>query len=206
MVDLIHKIIVVLGLPKAVAALIIRMSAILEAMTANKATFPSPPIALATAQSHVAALSAAETATKTKALGTKQTRNDAQKLVIEDAKQLHAYVQQLANAHPDQASNIAAAAAMTLKSHGAHTQHDVTLKQGISGALTVHGKSLKGARSHEWQYTTDGGKSWTSLPVTTKSRTAVTGITPGTLVQVRHRIVVKTGPGDWVTSSAVAVS
>jgi hypothetical protein len=201
-----HLIQVVLGLPKPTAAIIVRLTAILDAMTANSSTFPTPPIALATVKVHVAALSSAEAAMKSRTVGNKAARDDAKALVIADAKQLHAYVQQLANASPSQAATIAADAAMKLHKAGAHPKADVTVKQKVSGAVHVSARSVKGAKSHEWQLSSDGGKSWTTLSPTTQASTTITGITPGTLVQVRHRIVVKGGPGDWVTSSPVAVS
>ena len=100
--------------------MIIRLNAILDAMAANKTTFPSPPVAIALAQAHVAALSSAESALKSKTPGAKPVRDAALKLAIEDAHQLHTYVAQLCNASPDQASAIAADAAMALRKAGVH--------------------------------------------------------------------------------------
>jgi hypothetical protein len=197
---------VVLGLPRSVPAVIIRVNAILAAMTANKATFPSPPIAFATVTTHADALSAAESATKTKAIGTIQTRDDALKLVIADANQLHGYVQQLANASPAQAANIVVDAAMTLRKTGAHPKADLTVKQTVSGTVHVVARSVIGAKSHEWQYSLDGGKTWTSASPTTKASTTLSGFQSGTLVQVRQRAILKTGPTDWSSVTQAAVS
>ncbi len=206
MATILHTIYVVLGLPRPVAALIIRVNAILAAMTANKTTFPSPPIAFAMVTTHVDALSVAESATKTRAAGTIQTRNDALELVIADANQLHAYVQQLCNASPAQAANIAADAAMTLRKTGAHPKADLTVKQGVSGTVHVVARSVNGAKSHEWQYSVDGGKTWTSASPTTKASTTLSGFQPGTLVQVRQRAILTTGPTDWSNVTQAAVS
>ena len=60
MTTILHTIFVVLGLPRSVPAVIIRMNAILAAMLADKTTFPSPPIAIATVTTHVDALSVAK--------------------------------------------------------------------------------------------------------------------------------------------------
>jgi len=206
MTTAIHTILVVLGLPRPVAALIIRMTAILDAMSANKTTFPSPPLAIALVTAHVAALSAAEAATKTKTVGTIQTRDAARKLVIEDANQLHGYVQQLANASPTEASIIAAAAAMTLRKNGAHPKSDLTVKQTLSATVSVVAKSVKGARAHEWQYSTDGGKTWLSAPPTAKASTTINDLPTGTLVHFRQRVITKAGAGDWSPPVAIAVS
>jgi hypothetical protein len=206
MSQLLHTILVVLGLPKPVAALIIRMNAILSAMLANAKVFPNPPLALATVQTHVDALGTTEAATKTKAVGTTEARDAARKLAIEDFNQLHGYVQQLANATPDQAATIAAAAAMTLRKKGVHPVHDLTVKQTVSGTVLAVAKNVKGARAHEWQYSLDGGKSWLSAQTTAKASTSITGITPGVLVQVRHRSIMTAGPGDWSSAVTLAVS
>jgi hypothetical protein len=202
---LIKTILVVLGLPQPVAAAIIRVTNILDAMVANKTTFVSPPVALATAQAHVAALVSAEAAAKTKALGTVQTRDDALKLVVEDAHQLHAYVQQLANANPTQAGQIAADAAMSLRKAMVRATHDLTVKQALPGAIHVAAGNVKGAHAHEWEYSLDGGKSWLVAPITTKSSTIISGITPGTLVQVKHRSIVKGGSDVWSSPATFAV-
>jgi hypothetical protein len=200
-------VLVVLALPRGAAAILVRMNVILNAMLANKTTFPTPPVALATAQAHVTALGSAEADAKAKKAGARQVRDDALALVKQDAQQLHAYVQQLCNASPTEAATIAGDAAMTLKKRGAHPKADIAVKQKLSGEVHVIARSTKGASAHEWQMTTDGGKTWTTLASTNKAVTTVTGITPGTMVQVRHRIVVKkTGPTDWVTSSPFAVS
>lgn len=206
MTTALHTIFVVLGLPKAVAALIIRLNAILDAMAANKTTFPSPPVPFATAQAHVAALVSAEADVQAKKPGTKPVRDAALLLVKQDAQQLHGYVQTLCNASPSEAATIAANAAMALHKKGAPTKADIAVKQQISGTVHVSARSIKNAKSHEWQLSSDGGKTWSVLPPTSKASTLVSGIAPGTTVQVRHRIVTTTGPTDWIVSSPVAVS
>jgi hypothetical protein len=206
MVALVHAILVVLGLPKAVPAMIVRLNAILDAMVANKTVFPSPPVALATAQTHLAALVSAEAALRSRTAGGRQVRDDALKLVKEDAQQLHAYVQQLCNASPAEAAVIAANAAMTLHKAGAHAKADVTVTHKLSGTLHVSARSVKGAKAHDWQLSTDGGKTWSSLQSTTKANTVVTGLQPATAVQIRHRVLTKAGPTDWSSVATAVVS
>jgi hypothetical protein len=202
----VSTILVVVALPRPVLALTVRMNAIIAAMTASKSTFPSPPVVLTTASSHVSALATAEVATKTRAVGTIQARDDAKKLVIADAGQLHAYVQQVVNASPDQAATIAAAAAMTLRKNGAHPKSDLTVKQTLSQTVHVVAKSVQGARSHEWQFSTDGGKTWTSAPPTAQASTTIQNLPSGTLVQFRQRVITKVGAGDWTPPVTLAVS
>jgi hypothetical protein len=205
MVALVQTILVVLGLPKTVAAILIRVKAILDAMTANKTTFTAPPVALATAQAHLDALASAEAAFKSKT-GSKVARDAALQLVVEDAKQLHAYVQQLANATPSQAALIAQQAAMALFKKVPKTKADLSVKQTVSGILRVVAKGLKGAKAHDWEYSTDGGKTWTAAPSTTKGSTTITGLAPATTVQVRHRALTKSGSTDWSAVVTAVVS
>jgi hypothetical protein len=206
MVTVIHTILVVLALPRnGVAALIERMNAIIAAMSAHTATFTTPPIAFSVAASHVAALETAQTATKARTPGSIATRDAARLLVLADAKQLHAYVQLLVNTSPTQAANIAADAAMTLRKRSAHPKQDLTVKQGTSGVAHLSAKSVRGAVSHEWQFSTDGGKTWNSASPTAQARTTIGNLPPG-VVQFRQRALTRKGPGDWTPPLSVGVS
>jgi hypothetical protein len=207
MKTIVSAIVIVLGLPKNGAhALIERMNAILAAMLAHTGLFTAPPVALSVVQTHVTALETAQTATKSRAPGSIATRDAAIKVVREDAKQLHGYVQQLANANPTEAANIAADAAMTVRKLAAHVKHDLTVKQGVSGTIHVMAKSVKGARSHEWQYSSDGGKTWTNAPPTAQAHATIDNLPPGTLMHFRQRVITRLGPGDWSPAISMAVS
>jgi hypothetical protein len=63
--------------------------------------------------------------------------------------------------------------------------------------VQVLAKATKGAQAHEWQLSTDGGKTWSDLPTTTKASTQVETLTVGATVTFRHRPVTKAGLGDW---------
>jgi hypothetical protein len=189
---------VVLGLPstKSVAALVMRVQAIIDAMTANAKTFVTPIPSLAQVQKDLDALNAAETAFKNH-LGPRATRDDAMKVVVVDAHGLRVYVQQVVNGSPSQAEVIVEAAAMTLKKTGARSKNDLAVKQSASGSVRVIARATKGAKAHDWQYSTDGGKTWLDAPSTTKSSTTITGLTPGATVNYRVRALLKTGATDW---------
>ena len=47
--------------------------------------------------------------------------------------------------------------------------------------------------SYEWQFSTDGGKTWVSAPSTLQAKTTVTGLSAGTTVEFRFKSVVKAG-------------
>jgi hypothetical protein len=199
--------IVVLGmLPAAVNALVVRATAIVNAMLANKSTFTSPNPPLTQVTANIATLASAEAAVKTRAAGTRVARDDARKVVLADLRLLHAYVQQLVRANPAQAEAIAAAAAMTLRKVGAHYKSPLTIKHVVSGTVKIVAKATKGARSYEWQTSTDGGKTWVTAAPSAQSSTTISGLVPNVLTHFRQRVVTKAGPGDWSEPVSALVS
>jgi hypothetical protein len=192
-----HTVFVVLGLPSATSALITRMDTIVDAMSTNVAIFKSPPIVLATVTGHLGDLQTAETTAQTRAKGTAAARNAKKAIVVQDAHQLHAYVQQLANATPADALAIANAAAMTLRKQPVVHKSDLSVSHVVSGTVKVVAKSASGAHAHDWQYSTDGGKTWVSVPPSLQAHTTISGFTPGTTVLFRHRDITKAGALDW---------
>ena len=195
---LVHKIVVILGLNAKAGAPVVasRATTIVQAMQASK-LFPSPTPAYAQALADITALTDAEAAFKSR-LGTKAVRDDKLAQVVADMNQYHAYVQQLANADPTQAQVLVNAATMSLRKAGSHPKSDLAVKQKVSGTIKLIAKSVKGARAHNWQYSTDGGKTWIEVPQTTKAVTTITGLTPGVSVTYRHRaLATTTGLGDW---------
>jgi len=61
----------------------------------------------------------------------------------------------------------------------------------------VVAKATKGAKLNDWQYSVDGGKTWVSIPSTTKAKTTISGLTPGVEVTYRQRVQTKAGAQDW---------
>ena len=59
--------------------------------------------------------------------------------------------------------------------------------------------------AHDWEYSTDGGKTWVGAPSTLGARTTVTGLPAGTAVLFRFRALTKTGEGDWSQPTALLV-
>jgi hypothetical protein len=197
--------VVVLALPRTVNGLLIRAQSIVTALEDNVATFPSPSPALAVVKQHTADLSAAETATKTRAMGTVQDRNDTRALLIQDLHQIQAYVQQIVSATPAHAAEIAAMAMMSLRKPRSYQKSDLTVKQIVSGLVRLMGRAVKGAGAYEWQFGVDG-KTWSSAPPTMQASTTISGLTRGTLYYFRYRAIVRTGPQNWSPASTLAVS
>jgi hypothetical protein len=189
--------VVLLGLKKntPVATLIELESTVINAMTANKATFSTPIPALATVSAASTTLADAQAAFKART-GTRAARDDARTALMQLMQQLRVYVQSIASANPAQAEAIANDAAMKLHKTGTHHKSDLAVKAVASGSVKVVAKALKGAKANEFAYSTDGGKNWIAVP-TTQAHTTITGLVPGTTVAYRHRPITKAGAGDW---------
>jgi len=192
-----NRVLVALKIPAVVATLIALAQAIVQAMTNSKTTFPSPVPPLAQVTSDIAALVVAETATKARTKGMVPVRDDKRKTLINDLHQLEAYVQQLANAlTPEQAVALILSAGMSVRKKGSHNKSDLVAKPHASGSVQLVAKAIKGSRSYEWQFSTDG-KSWTTAPPSTQAKTIVSNLQSGVVTYFRHRPVSKTGAGEW---------
>jgi hypothetical protein len=58
-------------------------------------------------------------------------------------------------------------------------------------------RSAADRASYEWEYSSDGGKTWSPAPPSLQAKTTVTGLAAGTSVQFRYRAVTKAGADDW---------
>jgi hypothetical protein len=168
---------------------------VIAAMTSNP-HFPSPNPTLAAITTAFDELDTAETVAKTRAKGTAQARN----LKLKQAKNLmlqaKGYVQQVADANPDQAEAIIESAGMSVRKKVPRQKQGNEVRQGVSGAVELYAVVASLAAAYEWQMSGDG-KSWTNLTTTSRSRTSVTGLTPGQVTFFRNRPVLRKGSADW---------
>ena len=201
-----HRTIIAFRLPSPVLALLKMGKSIIAAMTGN-AHFPSPNPPLATLIASLTALDGAETATKTRAQGTVETRNAARTQLLSDLHAVKAYVQQVADANPEQADGIIASAGMTVRRTGARAKPTFAVRQGTtSGSVKISARAVAVRASYEWEWSVDGGKTWTLAPPTLQARTAIGGLPVGTNVQFRYRSVTKTGAADWRQATSLLVT
>ncbi len=202
------KVHVVLKKPRAITGIISMAQAIEAAMSANATTFPSPTPTMVQFLSDINALIAAESAARTRTKGAVQTRNAKLLVVVTDLNQERAYVEAVANANPGTAAAIAGSAGMELRKPSVRSKNDVNVKQApSSGSVLVTAKvgTLKRS-SHEWEYSTDGGKTWLAVAPTTQAKTMIAGLTPATNVLVRTRAITPTGPTAWTDPASLLVS
>ena len=197
MSTLIAIVLVVMKFPKPVPALIKWVGAFIASLTSNPLLPNAGPIvaALTTALS---ALDSAETATKSRTKGTVAARNAARANLIVQLHVAKAFVQQAANADPEKAVEIITSAGLMTRKPTTRRKAPFAVKQGpTTGTVQLVAKAAAVRASYEWQWSSDGGKTWIALPITLQARTMLSGVAPGTNGLFRFRAVTKAGEGDW---------
>jgi hypothetical protein len=193
----INRAIVALKLPRSVPELIKLVQAIVTAMTNNaNYTTPEPPLATITGATNDLAL--AETATQARTHGAAAMRNDKLAILVPLLEQLKAYIQKTADASMENGVSIIQSAGVSVKKATVRGPRTFEAKPGaVSGSVKLVAASAARRASYEWQYSSDGGKTWQVAPVTLQAKTTILGLTPGATVTFRYRGVTKTGEGDW---------
>jgi len=192
-----HSYIAVLKLPPQVAELVKVGQSVVAAMTGN-AFFPQPNPPLAQVTAAIDTLDTAQTATKSRAPGSVAVRDGARTAVLLALRTLKAYVQQQGDADPEQSEAIITSARMATRKAGNHTKVAFAAKPGdVSGSVHMAVKAAASRASYEWEWSADGGKTWTAAPPTLQAKTTITGLASGTTYQLRYRAVTKTGASDW---------
>ena len=191
-----NRVVVVPDFPRSVPEFLLRMETVVGAMEANVGTFPAPSPPLVDVRSHMKELSDVQAAFETHKSPI-APRDAAFDVLWQDGMQLHAYVQSLATATPEQAAVIAGQAAMALQSRTKRHKPPLTVVQKLSASVVLVGTAIKHAGRYDWQLSLDGGLTWQDLPPTTQARTTVTNLEVGVVVLFRYRILTKDGMGDW---------
>jgi hypothetical protein len=192
-----HRPIAVLVLPKTVPALITYAQSVATAMTGNP-SFPSPAPALATVTAGMNALHDAESAALARTKGAVAARNDKRLALVTLLQQLRGYIQTVADTDLETAATVIQSAGIAVKKAPARKPRVFDAVQGaMSGSAKLVAASAGRRAAYEWQYSTDGGKTWVMAPSTLQAKTTVTGLTPGATVDFRYRPVTKTGEGNW---------
>ena len=188
--------IVALHIPRRIGATITFAKSVAAALTDNPA-LPSPTFPIATLQTDLLALDAAEALVLTRTRGTAESRDDKLAAVRVDLDSLRAYVQQVADANP---------AGMSVQKPGVHTKGEFVAKQGsVSGSVHLVAKAAGDRASYDWQYGTDA-KSWTVAPPTLQAKTDIQGLVPATLYYFRVRSLTKAGLGDFSQVGSLIVA
>jgi cell pole-organizing protein PopZ len=192
-----NKSIATLSLPKPVPALITYAQSVVTAMTGNP-SYPSPAPTLAAVTAGITALQSAEALALARTKGAVEARNNKRADLVTLLQQLRGYIQTVADADVETAATVIRSAGIAVRKAPARKARVFDAVQGAaSGSAKLLAASAGRRASYEWQYSTDGGKTWLIAPATLQAKTTVTGLTPGATVEFRYRAVTKTGEGNW---------
>jgi hypothetical protein len=192
-----NKSIAILSLPKPVPALITFAQSIVTAMTGNPSC-PTPTPTLAAVTTGITALQNAEALALARTKGAVEARNNKRADLVTLLQQLRGYIQTAADADVETAATVIRSAGIAVRKTPARKPRVFDAVQGAaSGSAKLVAASAGRRASYEWQYSTDGGKTWVIAPATLQAKTTVTGLAPGATVEFRYRPVTKTGEGNW---------
>ncbi len=142
----------------------------------GNADFPNPVLPLTALSGAIADLWSAETAALARTKGAVATRNAERATLVGLLQQEKAYVQAQADASPENGPSILEGAATAVSKVPTRPPRVFSVKPGtVSGTVRVVAPQAAHRASYEWQYSTDGGKTWLDLPPTLQARTALTG-------------------------------
>ena len=186
-----------LKMPTKVPAYIAATRAIIAAATGNPSLPDVRPISSAL-RAAVDDLAAAERETLTKTTGTATARDATLKPVRDALDKYKSYVQDQANANPEEAAAIIEGAGLSVRLPSTRRKPWSTAKPGpTSGTAILEVRAPAKRASYERQWSDDGGKTWNDAPVTLQSRTTIHGLPVGKYVLFRFRVATKNGIGDW---------
>ncbi len=178
--------------------------AIKNGMEADPARFtdPDPPLAVFNAQ--IIKVEVAEQRAGTRTIGMAAARDVERGALVGMMETQRSYTQKLCDASPELAVAIIQAAGMEVASAPAYDNPILKAKLGsVSGtvvldanATALAGKSGKKV-CFNWQWTVDGGKTFSSAPSTPNAKTTIEGLPALTTVGFRVSITSVAGPGEW---------
>jgi hypothetical protein len=201
-----HRIIASLKLPRQVVLLLAIAKAIAQALTNGK-TFPNPDPTVAVLTAAIAELETAQAAVQVRTKGAVETRNLKRSALVALLEQARGYVQKIADSvDRDQAAQLIASAQMNVKKVPVHPKRTFAAKQGaVSGVVTLVAPSAGRRAAYDWEYSSDGGKTWQVAPTTLQSKTTLTGLQPVVAYVFRFRTVTRSGAADWSEPTTLVV-
>jgi hypothetical protein len=193
-----------------------RAQAMHDGFAADPGTYANPPIALPDFLARIQKLSTSHQAVKTRVVGARQTRDADLGALVTDMVVLRAFVQSIADKNASRAEAIITNGGLVVGTVPVRTKALLTLRNAKqSGSITCDAcvKLLVGAgtahpnqsRFFGWQLTADGGKTFTTLPSTSRHKTVVTGLTPLTEAGVRVNLTNSEGTGPWTDVVTIVV-
>jgi hypothetical protein len=107
-------------------------------------------------------------------------------------------VQGIADLDMANAAAIIQSAGFAVRKVPTHRARVFAVIQGaMSGSVKVVAPIGAKRASYDWQWSTDGGKTWQLAPSTLQARTTLQGFAAGSTVSFRYRVTTKAGEAEW---------
>jgi hypothetical protein len=159
--------------PSKTPALITYAQGIVKGMTGNPA-FPTPNPPLAEVSTAIGDLQTAETAALARTKGAVAVRNEKRTALMVLLQLLKAYVQVTADANVENGPSIIESAGMAVRKVPVRAPRVFEARAGnVSGTVRLIAASAAHRASYDWEYSTDGGKTWIGVPATLRGHGAV---------------------------------
>lgn len=202
-----HRVRVALGAsPKSTVSVTDAGHAIHNGMGKDLVLYAAPVPSLVVLAAQIVKVEVAEQLALTRAKGAAPARNVERALLFGMLETECAYVQTLCDAAPgpEQAISIVTGAGMSVARVPLHTDPILGVQLGTpSGSvdLDANAAELVGRTGKKaffnWQFTTDGGKSFNNVPSTPHAKTEIGGLTPLTMVGFRVNVTTTKGTTEW---------
>jgi len=189
---------------QSTASVLSKAYAVLHGMGADVKRFSAPNPPLGTLKGQAAKVEVAEQRVATRVKASAAARNVQRELLVGMLETECSYVQTLSDASPDQAVAIIGAAGRSVAASPVRNQAILKVTRGLpsgtveldANATALVGKSGKKA-CYNWQWTTDGGQSFTSVPTTPYAKATIASLPPLTRVGFRVSTTTLKGTDEW---------
>jgi len=199
----------IFGCSKIETPLVIaRATAMFNGMNGDKVTYAGVPQPLTAFQPMITDVATAQQEVATRVIGAAAVRNAKRDTLWSTMDGYRIFVQMLADKNPSNAVALIQNAGLMVAKTTGRTHALLTLKNGhASGSvdciasirlLMAASSKPKQGKTVNWQYTTDGSKTFINLPSTPKGLTSIANLVPATWVGVRVSVTTTTeGVGPW---------
>ncbi|MFT3776238.1 MAG: hypothetical protein QM820_63650 [Minicystis sp.] len=195
------------------ASVLARAYAVNNGMTADPTRFASPNPPLPVLQAQIAKVEDADKQARSRVKGAAKVRDLERARLIRMLENECGYVRTLCDASPDEAGVIIQAAGLVSAAPRIYARPVLKVTRGAASGtvdLMVAVGLLVGARSSkkrvlQWQWTADGGRTFTDAPPTPTGKTTILGLPTLTVVGFRTKVVTTTSPGEWSPIVSIVV-
>ena len=195
------------------ASVLGRAYAIDNGMSADTTRFAAPNPPLSTLKAQIAKVEDAEKQARARTKGAAQTRDLECERLVRMLDSERGYVKTLCDDSPEEASVIIQSAGMICSAARGYSKPAIKITHGAApctvdlvaatGAL-LGGRSSKNKVFH-WQWTADGGRTFTDAPATSTGKTTIANLPPLTVLGFRSKVTTSTTSGAWSPVVSIVV-